>query len=102
MLTESVFAIPGLGKYGVDAIKQRDLPAVLGSVLFLAITFSFVNLLTDPSIASRFRMNRESTSIQGLFCRIRRFLFMLPPLSSSSPAASGAWSPPWMSGCAGQ
>ena len=47
VLTESVFAIPGLGKYGVDAIKQRDLPAVLGSVLFLAITFSFVNLLTD-------------------------------------------------------
>lgn len=47
VLTESVFAIPGLGKYGVDAIKQRDLPAVLGSVLFLAVTFSFVNLLTD-------------------------------------------------------
>ena len=47
VLVESVFAIPGLGKYGVDAIKQRDLPAVLGSVLFLAVTFSFVNLLTD-------------------------------------------------------
>lgn len=47
VLVESVFAIPGLGKYGVDAIKQRDLPAVLGSVLFMAITFSFVNLLTD-------------------------------------------------------
>lgn len=47
VLVESVFAIPGLGKYGVDAINQRDLPAVLGSVLFMAITFSFVNLLTD-------------------------------------------------------
>lgn len=47
VLVESVFAIPGLGKYGVDAIKQRDLPAVLGSVLFMAITFSFCNLLTD-------------------------------------------------------
>lgn len=47
VLVESVFSIPGLGKYGVDAIKQRDLPAVLGSVLFLAVTFSFVNLLTD-------------------------------------------------------
>lgn len=47
VLVESVFAIPGLGKYGVEAIKQRDLPAVLGSVLFLAMTFSFVNLLTD-------------------------------------------------------
>ncbi len=47
VLVESVFAISGLGKYGVDAIQQRDLPAVLGSVLFLAITFSFVNLLID-------------------------------------------------------
>lgn len=47
VLVETVFAIPGLGKYGVDAITRRDHPAVQGSVLFLAITFSFVNLLVD-------------------------------------------------------
>lgn len=47
VLIESVFAIPGLGKYSIDAIKQRDFPVVMGSVLFMAIVFSFVNLLVD-------------------------------------------------------
>ncbi len=47
VLIESVFALPGLGKYMIDSIKMRDMPVVLGSVLFLAIAFSFVNLLVD-------------------------------------------------------
>lgn len=47
VLVESVFALPGLGKYMIDSIKTRDLPVVLGSVLFLAIAFSFVNLFVD-------------------------------------------------------
>lgn len=47
VVTESVFSIPGLGKYMVDAIKVRDYPAVQGCVLFVAITFSIVNLIVD-------------------------------------------------------
>lgn len=47
VLVESVFAIPGLGKYMIDAISERDYPVVLGSVLFLAVCFSLVNLLID-------------------------------------------------------
>ena len=47
VLTESIFSIPGVGRLMVDAIKMRDFPVVQGGVLFIAITFSIVNLLVD-------------------------------------------------------
>lgn len=47
VLTESIFAVPGLGKYMVDAIKARDYPVIQGGVVVLALTFSVVNLLID-------------------------------------------------------
>lgn len=51
LVTESIFAMPGIGKYAVDAINSRNYPAVLGSVVILAITFSLVNLIIDLSYA---------------------------------------------------
>jgi len=47
LLTETIFAWPGVGRYVLDAIEKRDLPAVQGSILFMAIVFVVVNLLTD-------------------------------------------------------
>ena len=47
MLTEIVFSIPGVGRLMVEAIKQRDFPVVQGSVLFIAVCFSLVNLVVD-------------------------------------------------------
>jgi peptide/nickel transport system permease protein len=47
VLTESIFAIPGLGKLMIDSIKSRNYPVIQGGVLFIAITFSFVNLAVD-------------------------------------------------------
>ena len=47
MLTEIVFSIPGVGRLMVEAIKKRDLPVVQGSVLFIAVCFSLVNLVVD-------------------------------------------------------
>ena len=47
ILAESVFAIPGLGKLILDGIKARNYPVVQGGILFIALTFSFVNLLVD-------------------------------------------------------
>jgi len=44
---ESVFSVPGIGKYAVDAISLRNFPAVSGSVVLLAIVFIIVNLVTD-------------------------------------------------------
>lgn len=47
VLTETVFSWPGLGRLMIDSIKAKDIPLVLGSVLFLAIMFSVVNLTVD-------------------------------------------------------
>lgn len=47
VLTESVFGIPGLGKYMLDAIKARNYPVVQGGVLVFAFAFSIVTLITD-------------------------------------------------------
>ncbi|MDU5223948.1 MAG: ABC transporter permease [Finegoldia magna] len=47
LMTEVIFSIPGIGRLMVDSIKMRDAPMVLGCVLFVAITFSIVNLIVD-------------------------------------------------------
>jgi len=47
ILTETIFSWPGIGRYVVNAIARRDLPAVQGAVLFLSVVFVAVNLLTD-------------------------------------------------------
>ncbi len=47
ILTESIFAIPGVGRLMVESIKMRDFPVVQGGVLFVAVAFSIVNLLVD-------------------------------------------------------
>lgn len=51
LIVESIFGMPGIGKYAVDAISARNYPAVLGSVVVLAITFTLVNLIVDLTYA---------------------------------------------------
>jgi len=51
ILTETIFSWPGIGRYVVNAISRRDLPAINGSVLFLSVVFVLVNLLTDLAYA---------------------------------------------------
>lgn len=47
VLVESIFAINGLGRMIVDAIRIRDLPMVQGGVLFASLIFVIVNLFVD-------------------------------------------------------
>lgn len=47
VLTETVFAWPGLGRLAVDAIFTRDFPLVQGTVLAVAVIFVLLNLLVD-------------------------------------------------------
>lgn len=49
VVTETVFAIPGLGQLTVDAVLNRDFPVLQGVVLFFALTYVLVNLLVDVS-----------------------------------------------------
>ena len=51
ILTETIFGWPGIGRYVVNAIARRDLPAIQGSVLFLSAVFVLVNLITDLAYA---------------------------------------------------
>lgn len=51
VITETIFALPGVGRLLVDAIFQRDFPIVQGVVLFLAVNFLLVNLLVDLAYA---------------------------------------------------
>lgn len=46
-IAETVFGIPGMGIQMVTSIRQKDIPVVMGAVLFVAFTFSVVNLLID-------------------------------------------------------
>ena len=47
VVTETIFAWPGIGKYAMDAISQNDFPAVQGAVLILSMMFMLINLVVD-------------------------------------------------------
>jgi peptide/nickel transport system permease protein len=51
VLTETVFAYPGMGFWLRDAIFTRDYPVLQGGIMFLALVFVLVNLLVDISYA---------------------------------------------------
>ena len=62
IMTETVFSWPGIGRLIVESIKSRDIPMVMGSVIFLCVIFSMVNLLVDllyafvdPQIKSQYK-----------------------------------------------
>lgn len=72
VVNEQVFAIPGLGKMMVDAIKARNYPLVQGSVLVLAVLQSSVNLivdllyaLVDPRIRSQYISRKKSKKTEA-------------------------------------
>jgi peptide/nickel transport system permease protein len=51
VLTETVFAWPGMGQWLVQAIEDRNFPVLQGGILFLALVFVVVNLIVDLSYA---------------------------------------------------
>lgn len=47
VVTETVFTIPGIGAMLINAVKARDIPVVMGSVIFIAIIVGVINLIVD-------------------------------------------------------
>jgi ABC-type dipeptide/oligopeptide/nickel transport system permease component len=47
IVTESIFSWPGVGRLAVQAIGARDYPLLQGCILLIAVSYVFVNLLTD-------------------------------------------------------
>lgn len=51
VIIEKIFALPGLGRLLLDGISERDYAVVQGTVLFIALNFVIVNLITDMAYA---------------------------------------------------
>ncbi len=51
VITETIFAWPGIGRLTLEAIETRDYPVVQGCVLLIALTYVLVNLMTDIAYA---------------------------------------------------
>jgi peptide/nickel transport system permease protein len=51
VLTETIFAWPGLGRYITTGYLTLDYPAVMGGTLYIAVVFSIVNLIVDLGYA---------------------------------------------------
>ena len=51
VLTETVFALPGIGRLIVESILQRDRMVITGGILLVAVVFVMVNLLVDLTYA---------------------------------------------------
>lgn len=49
VLTETVFAFPGIGSFLAQAIFQRDFPVLQGFIIFIAILYALINLIVDLS-----------------------------------------------------
>lgn len=49
VVTESVYAIPGLGRLTVDAVLARDFPTIQGVILLFSVVYVLINLLVDLS-----------------------------------------------------
>lgn len=47
IVTETVFAIPGIGMLMIQSIKARDYPTIQGAVVVIAVMFSLLNLVVD-------------------------------------------------------
>jgi len=47
VITETIFAWPGMGKLLIDSINLADRPVVIGYLMFIALVFSLINLFTD-------------------------------------------------------
>ena len=64
VLTESIFAWPGLGRFTLDAILKRDIPTIQGAVFFMAVVFMTINLIVDLAYAwadPRIKVSGEKT-----------------------------------------
>ena len=47
VVTENIFAIPGIGTLLINAVKARDVPIVMGTVIFVTIIVGIINLAVD-------------------------------------------------------
>ena len=98
VVTESVFAIPGLGRLTVDAILRRDYPVIQGVVLLFSFMYVLVNLVVDLLVHGvrpedpLLSVHRRPTSLPARACRADP-PDALPPVRSADAAVRAASRP---------
>jgi len=50
-VTESVFALPGVGRLVVESVLRRDYPTIQGLMILIAFLYLIINLITDITYA---------------------------------------------------
>ena len=68
VITETIFAWPGVGRLLIQSIAFRDYPLVQGCILLIAVTYVAMNLLTDVAyglLDPRIRYEWQSCSSSG-------------------------------------
>lgn len=88
-LTEYVFAFPGLGSLGIEALRRRDMPLLQGFILCMGVLYLLLRCLYEPVQSRPPRSATPSarpqapahTVYNGLWC-----LFMLSVVTVSAPA----------------
>jgi len=70
MIIETIFSIPGIGSYMIDGINSRDYNVVQGSIIYIALTFSVIMLITDiiyayvdPRIKAQYAKEKKRAAI---------------------------------------
>ena len=62
VIVEQIFSLPGMGRQILDGIMKREYATVQSSVMIVAISFVFINLLTDliyRKVDPRIRQNED-------------------------------------------
>ena len=102
IIIEKLFALPGIGSYGIDAISNRDYPQVLGFILVSAVVFQFANLCVDfvycRSPHSAGRLRRKGAHSRGRSYAITGVWLRGKPSGSGSASAMGRRANGWQRG----
>jgi peptide/nickel transport system permease protein len=85
LIVETVFAVPGVGKYVADAVTQRNFPAVQGGVVILSFAYTIINIIVDVAytiVDPRLKTTFITQKQKGIF-------FWGRNLRGKVPAAAG-------------
>ncbi len=82
IITETIFAWPGVGRLLIQAISFRDYPLVQGCILFIAVTYVTMNLIVDLAV----RVARPADSLPMMRRRRHRDIVLLDDRSRRSSA----------------
>jgi len=66
VIVETVFAWPGIGRWMVESIYDRDYPAIQGFVLYIAAVFILINIVVDLSYRVLDPRVRPASSMSNL------------------------------------